>query len=164
MGRGLSELQRYILGRAEAKPRLYHAEVLAGYFGWVAVHPLRYDRHGMLTNPDNQHFSRKGIGAVKYRMTRTSLTRACQALERRGLVRCVLAGTSNWSGVEITPQGRAWLTGNRARRSPPRPGGGGLTVGPPRPAVRAGDAGHPAGPERAPHGVAAKAGPGTGAA
>jgi hypothetical protein len=118
MGRGLSELQRYILRGAEAKPRLYHAEVLAGYFGWVAVHPLRYDCHGKLTNPDRQHFSRKEIGAVKYRTTRTSLTRACQALERRGLVRCVLSKSSNWSGVELTARGRAWLAAHRVREGP----------------------------------------------
>jgi hypothetical protein len=84
MGRGLSELQRYILAEAAERDRLDHAEILAGYFGWQGRpgrnHSSRVGQGG---------FSRAGIGEQIYRKVMATLSRACRRLAQRGLVTCV---------------------------------------------------------------------------
>lgn len=45
MGRGLSDLQRYVLARAGEQERVYYADILEGYFGWRPRRPLR--RYGL---------------------------------------------------------------------------------------------------------------------
>lgn len=41
MGRGLSNLQRFIMAKAAEHKRLYYAEILAGYYGWEPARPIR---------------------------------------------------------------------------------------------------------------------------
>jgi hypothetical protein len=144
MGRGLSELQRHILMTAGCQRRVYYADVLERYFGWKpaprwgrTVRSLeRYrkgdttydengkravtaDEIGMLKNPGSQHFSRRTIGEATYSKTMATLSRACLRLERRGLVKCLQGACSHWAGVEITDQGREWLSANSAANLPP---------------------------------------------
>jgi hypothetical protein len=47
MGRGLSDLQRYILHEAGKRARVYHAEVMAGFFGFPSFREMRHDEDGM---------------------------------------------------------------------------------------------------------------------
>lgn len=131
MGRGLSELQRFILRRAGQVRRVYYADVLEGYFGWVPRQPIkrhgttrnaRYPATGMeqtppeqvgeLASPGRPHFSRSSIGDATYRKAMASLSRACLRLGKRGLVTCLTGNVSRWAGVEITDQGREWLSVN----------------------------------------------------
>jgi hypothetical protein len=129
MGRGLSDLQRYIVKRAASQPRVYYAELLEGYFGWKPQKPLEHwgkTRHrvfstdgstetpvelaGNLTRPANRHFSRRAIGEQKYRKAMVSLSRACLRLDRRGLVTW-LGSPGQCSAVEITAEGRKLAIG-----------------------------------------------------
>jgi hypothetical protein len=46
MGRGLSDLQRFILAQAGQRSRVYYPDVLAGSYGWKPVRPVRRYRAG----------------------------------------------------------------------------------------------------------------------
>jgi hypothetical protein len=115
MGRGLSRLQWFILKKATRQRRVYHCEVLAEYFGWkTSSHiscpePWKRDEEGLLENPGRHYFSPTEIGTKHYRVTRATLSRACARLEDRGLV-ISIARYSKWAGVEITDQGREFLS------------------------------------------------------
>jgi hypothetical protein len=117
MGRGLSELQRYILAEAGKHPRVYHAEVLAGFYGWRPRRPLARDAGGRLRFPGDPHFSPAQIGVARYRSTISVLSRACRSLEVRGLITCARGELSRWSAVEITGKGREWLSANSQEAS-----------------------------------------------
>src|SRR5262245_55582663 len=79
MGRGLSELQRYILAEAGKRPLVYYTDVLLGYFGWKPDRAvIRYGQHrsypaadkhpeGALVQPGGHVFSRGQIGEAEYR-------------------------------------------------------------------------------------------------
>ena len=103
MRRGLSELQHYIVAKAAAAPDfLYIGEILAGFFGWQPIRPIR-DQNGKRF----YCFSRKRIGKKRYGSTMATVSRACRRLEELGLVerRQGLA----WSGVRVTRKGRECL-------------------------------------------------------
>jgi len=123
MGRGLSDLQRYILDRAGKQRRVYYVEILEGYFGWAPEYEIgryslgRYENDhrgevGELVSPGSQHFSRKRIGEKTYRKVMATLSRSCKRLQARGLVTWLCGTYSYWSGVEITEEGRKWLSVN----------------------------------------------------
>ncbi len=99
MGRGLSELQRWILREARARGRLYYADICEGYFGWN-----RKPRGTLSENYNRQMFSRQAIGEKEYDRVMATISRSCLRLERRELVRC-LRGL-NWAAVEIAKGGR----------------------------------------------------------
>jgi hypothetical protein len=67
---------------------------------------------GQLVSPNEQKFSRKGIGEREYAKVMATLSRSVLRLEASGLVEWV--GGRNWSGVEITEAGRTWLSVNSA--------------------------------------------------
>jgi hypothetical protein len=82
MGRGLSELQRYMLRRAAELGKASRVDVLIGHFGWQ---PRR-----MVYRPGlawGKMFSPRRIGEKKYRSDQASLSRAWQRLVRRGLLK-----------------------------------------------------------------------------
>jgi hypothetical protein len=112
MTRGLSGLQRYILAEAGRRSRVYHAEVLAGDYGWRPRRPLVRDAGGQLRFPGDPHFSPAQVGVARYRSTISVLSRASRSLEDRGLITCARGGPSHWSAVEITDRGRGWLAAN----------------------------------------------------
>jgi hypothetical protein len=116
MGRGLSELQRFILRRASELRRLHYAEVLVEYFGWQPVGPwAALRRHaGDLAHPGAHRFDAAMIGHTRYHNTRSVLAQACRRLEARGLVTRWYGTTSHWQAVVITDAGRAWLTADAA--------------------------------------------------
>jgi hypothetical protein len=107
MGRGLSELQRYIVASAAMRDRLYYRDILEGYLRGkskrLAHQESDVGQHGAF-------FSRQRIGNLEYRRAMATLSRACQRLERRGLVRCVCGSWTHKPAVEITDIGRTWLT------------------------------------------------------
>jgi hypothetical protein len=128
MGRGLSDLQRYILAEAGTRNRLYTPEILAGFFQW----PPRYrmDRLpadqvsdwlppdycaklGDLEDPSWQYFSKRRIGRLRYARTMAVLSRSIRRLESRGLVTHLRGAYAQWNCVQITDTGREWLSVNR---------------------------------------------------
>jgi hypothetical protein len=128
MGRGLSELQCWILREASARPdgSLRYAEICCGFFGWTPdcryedgeffrEHPRTHRRSEVL--PGEHKFSREDIGARRYQAVMASLSRACKRLQHRGLATCIYGMYAHWSGVEITAQGRTYLSGNLKNNS-----------------------------------------------
>jgi hypothetical protein len=111
MGRGLSDLQRYILAEAGQRPRVYHAEVLVGFFGWRPQRPLVYDG-GQLLSPVSPRFFRARIGERQYEQATDAVQRACRLLENGGLVRRVKGARPAWVSLQITGKGREWLAAN----------------------------------------------------
>jgi hypothetical protein len=122
VGRGLSELQRYILAEAgkrqtlgqlrkvpdnrfrDSRFDLYVGEILHGYFGWKPHYPIRLKSD---ERDIGYHFSRREIGEATYRKTMTTLSRSIRRLEERGLVEYVKG--YSWTAVVITPTGRQEL-------------------------------------------------------
>jgi hypothetical protein len=122
MGRGLSDLQRFIVVKAATCNRLHYAEILVEYFGWKPNGRLHYGpEHGKDYAGEDlagrviggQHFSLKEIGEKRYRKTMATLSRTCTRLGQRGLVTCLCGRYALWSGVEITDKGREWLMVNK---------------------------------------------------
>lgn len=130
MGRGLSKLQRFILSEAGLRRRVYYADILMGFFGWKPRwKPHRYgderfpaetpEENGLLWAPNSQRFRPREIGEKTYRKVRATLTRSCQRLADRGLIVCYQGAYAHWSGVEITDQGKEWLSVNMVANLPP---------------------------------------------
>jgi hypothetical protein len=129
MGRGLSELQRYILTEAGKRQRVYYADILEGFFGWAPVKPIARwkagdvrggvpgypeeqipeNEVGSIKHPGHQYFSRRKIGEKNYRKVLATLSRTCLRLGQRGLVTCLRGTMGHWSGIEITDKGREQL-------------------------------------------------------
>jgi len=113
MGRRFSKLQRFILTRAAtADDYLLRSEILAEFWGWKPVSPIR--------GPEGKragrfHFSRRQIGEKRYASVMASLSRACRHLQERGLIE-QLEGLSG-IGLTITPKGRTWVNSETACRS-----------------------------------------------
>lgn len=115
MGRGLSELQKYIITTAATKEideyhpdgRLYNAEIFAGFYGWRSGY---YDNEGnfvphsspVIATP-NFHPG-KLIDRKKYNTAQVVVRKACDRLEKRGLVEGIVG--RSWAGVRITDKGR----------------------------------------------------------
>jgi hypothetical protein len=112
MGRGLSDLQRYVLAEAGKRSRVYYAEVLAGFYGWRPRRELARDAEGKLRSPGSWHFSPRKVGENRYNKAMAALSRACARLGTRGLVTCLKGVSSRWAGVEITDKGKEWLSVN----------------------------------------------------
>jgi hypothetical protein len=107
MGRGLSELQRYIVAKAATVERLHYAVILADYYGWRPVKRLHSRRSDLsLAYAPGQHFAPEQIGAAQYHRVMVTLGRACWRLHTRGLVTCLVGTKFKWSAVELTPEGR----------------------------------------------------------
>ncbi len=77
MGRGLSDLQRWILREACRRGQLEYVDIRREYFGWESTgkdQQLR-DRH-----------SPKDVGPEEYNRVMATISRSCRRLESRGLV------------------------------------------------------------------------------
>lgn len=134
MGRGLSDLQRFIMRRAGEQPQLAYAEVLVEYFGWPpATGTLRRGQDGLVRGGTHR-FDPDAIGRRRYHSTCVTLSQACRRLAARGLVTFRQGAQRRWSAVELTAAGRAWLAAAApapepaisplaAHRPPPRRGG-----------------------------------------
>jgi hypothetical protein len=106
MGRGLSELQRWILQEASGVDRLYYADICSGYFHWTRA------RNPGADLPGHQRFSRRTIGEQRYQAVMATLSRTCKRLWQRGLIEWPTAAQSHWAAVVVTDQGREWLKVN----------------------------------------------------
>jgi hypothetical protein len=100
MGRGLSDLQQWILRRAARQGQLYNHEILSGFYGW------RPSRRG--PRPEDIRFS-PGLVGQRYGSVRAAVSRACRRLEDRGLVTCFTQATRRWAAVAISEAGRHWV-------------------------------------------------------
>ncbi len=100
MGRGLSDLQRWILAEARKRDRLYHADICEKYYGWSR----KTDSRGNPLSIGSQHFSRSEIGGREYNRVMATISRSCLRLEKRGLVRCIRAMYGGWAGVMAVTQ------------------------------------------------------------
>jgi hypothetical protein len=144
MGRGLSDLQRFVVTEAGKRRRLYYADVLHHFFGFAPKpsrwggrvgleyhkqsggwdrygpewEPSSWEAGGELAHPGNQRFDPEEIGRNRYRSALASVSRACLRLSARGLVTCLRGSVSHWSGVEITDKGRELLSVNSGVISP----------------------------------------------
>jgi hypothetical protein len=128
MGRGLSNLQEFILSETNKLNRCYYADVLEKYYGWAPKKPIeRYgniytevisgkqeekptpeELVGQIRHPGRRYFSPKEVGLKEYRKVMASLCRACARLRERGLVECLQGTNGHWAGVELTNKGRVW--------------------------------------------------------
>lgn len=112
MGRGLSKLQRYILEQAASRERVHVPEILVGFFGWKTSIPSP----SKLTpgeRPPRVCFSRRDIGATRYRSVMASVSRSIRKLEERELIqRREYAFLKMWA-IRITDKGRERLSISR---------------------------------------------------
>jgi hypothetical protein len=96
MGRGLSNLQRWILSEARRRGWLEYDEIYQGYFGWRRTGPY-------WPNELRQTFSPRDIGEGEYNRVMATVSRSVRRLEERGLVRL----TGDYLGqLELTGAGR----------------------------------------------------------
>ena len=120
MGRGLSELQQFILvaglaGRESKETHtlpdgrilpagygcdLRHAKIMSGFYGFALAgrDSSSFARH---------HFSVKKIGPKQYAAAHAAISRAATRLAERGLVVCVSGYYARWAGVNLTDKGAA---------------------------------------------------------
>ena len=109
MGRGLSDLQRWILAEAQKRDRLYYFHICEGYYGWKR----RLDFYGRTPDdsPGPHKFSPAQIGEREYARVMSTISRSCDRLAKRDLVMCLVGKTSRWSAVEVTEKGAEYEQG-----------------------------------------------------
>lgn len=117
MGRGLSDLQKFILRKAARQPRVYYCEICEGFYNWEPKSWFGVkdgggfcrSKDGNLKYPGTQYFSRAEIGEKEYTRVMAAISRSCLLLQERGLVKCITVASSHWSGVVITEKGRQFI-------------------------------------------------------
>ncbi len=100
MGRGLSDLQRWILAEARKQDRLYYADICEKYYGWRR----KYHTWGDPFSVGCNKFYRSEIGHREYNRVMATISRSCRRLEKRGLVRCISGMYSRWAAVVAVRQ------------------------------------------------------------
>jgi hypothetical protein len=112
MARGLSDLQKFILREAAKKPvatqttcydMLCTYEICIGYYGWKP--------YGGKRSAADNNFDPDKIGRDKYNSVHVAIKKACDRLEKRGLVERGGNGRS-WTGVFLTDRGREFVKSN----------------------------------------------------
>jgi len=118
----LSGLQRTILRMAyanrcrESDPRkmdVYHSEVFQAVYGWVrvdgwasrAIHGSDVRTLHDSETIGSQHFSKRRIGAARYRTAHAAVSRAFARLQARGVVSRYNGTASHWAGAKLTDLG-----------------------------------------------------------
>ena len=77
MGRGLSDLQRWILREACRRGQLEYADIRRDYYGWESKQKDKQLR---------DRYSPSEIGAAEYNRVMATISRSCRRLEARGLI------------------------------------------------------------------------------
>ena len=86
----------------EAKTWLYNAEIFRGYYGWKPCNSVAYEEQWFANNL----FDPNEIGRTKYNAAHVAVKKACDRLEKRGLVECIRSYSSrSWAAVVITKKG-----------------------------------------------------------
>jgi DNA-binding MarR family transcriptional regulator len=98
--RGLSRLQRNILALIADKYRLDYAEILEVHFHFP---------HAPRARGGLYHAYRQRVGEKRYAKAMSSVSRACQRLEGRGLI-AINRGTPVL--IQLTPEGVGWVKAN----------------------------------------------------
>ncbi len=101
MGRGLSELQRFILKEADRAGDVAPPDILERYFGWKSTRRPR--------RPGGNRFSPREMGTDRYHKTMVTLSRSIRRLECRGLVQRATAVLGNRFRLRLTDKGKRWL-------------------------------------------------------
>ncbi len=95
MGRGLSELQRWILIKAGERAGLSYGEVCRDFYGW---------EKWKWSCIEGRCFDPKAIGEKEYHRVKSTISRAVKRLALRGLVaRCYSMD------IRLTEAGAEWL-------------------------------------------------------
>jgi hypothetical protein len=111
MGRGLSDLQRWILRQVYERGTISNTEICQDYFGWPEREPIYRVREGPWGDPILQcirgaGFSPERIGRRHYHVVTVTISRAIHRLARRGLVWWDHKTTG--SPMRLTEQGQEW--------------------------------------------------------
>jgi hypothetical protein len=111
MGRGLSDLQRWILRQTFERGTVTNAEICQGYFGWPDRQPAycirsRWDGEPVLQCIRSEAFSPQAIGHKHYHVVTVTISRAIHRLGRRGLV--WWDHKTSGSPMRLTEQGQEW--------------------------------------------------------
>jgi len=77
MGRGLSDLQRWILRQTCKRGQLEYADIRRDYFGWKSKQQDKQLR---------ERYSPQDIGEDEYNRVMATISRSCRRLEARGLI------------------------------------------------------------------------------
>ena len=92
MGRGLSDLQRWILRETCHRGQLEYADIRRDYFGWK---PKQKDQQL------RDRYSPQDLGADEYNRVMATISRSCRRLEARGLkVRRIRCEKAPYSGLD----------------------------------------------------------------
>jgi hypothetical protein len=118
MGRGLSDLQRWILREGTRRERVYYADILAGFFKFRPLDGIQHEdgkfttRSGQVVGLGSPKFCPDEIGRSAYRTALAVISRSCARLADRGLVTCLQGRYSRWAAVTLTDEGVAWVRNN----------------------------------------------------
>jgi hypothetical protein len=125
MGRGLSDLQRWILRECVAGDHvgMYYWHICLHYFKWPAHtqhQPNDFPQHFSVGNPI---FRSQDIGVKEYRRVMATISRSCARLQARGLIevsplRYKGSGAIAAGCVYITDAGKEWLSVNDVHNLP----------------------------------------------
>jgi hypothetical protein len=96
MGRGLSDLQRWILREARERGHLHARDICTDYFGWK---PPRYYGGSYAKT-----FRPEDIGRDEYNRVMATISRSLSRLEARGLIETW--GGPYYKGIKPTEVGR----------------------------------------------------------
>lgn len=121
MGRGLSDLQKWILIAASNAPEhssglaiLYYQDICMQYFGWLPGwmgYKWQYNpRHAQ---PGDHKFAKQLIGEKEYRRVMVTISKSVSRLKKRGLVTCYCGQVSHWAGLALTEKGKDLLVNSR---------------------------------------------------
>jgi hypothetical protein len=111
MGRGLSDLQRYILRETARQGIIFRVHILAGYFRWPSDYRIPQGDPGACGDK-TRYFSKHEIGQRRYEAGMASVSRAVSRLIQRGLLEEKRWAYHPGIGHELTVKGWEWLSVN----------------------------------------------------
>lgn len=121
MGRGLSELQLWILKAASEAPFentslgseriLSYKDIYMGYYGWKPKYPGAKYQYG-----DYHLFDRQQIGVKRHRQVLVTVHKSVYRLRERGLIELYVGCGVREKTIKLTDKGIELLV-NRARLS-----------------------------------------------
>lgn len=105
MGRGLSNLQRFIMEKVAQEGDIAPPDILQGFFGWKTARSPR--------QPGGNRFSPREMGMDRYHKTMVTLSRSIRRLEFRGLLQRAEPLWGNRFRLRLTDKGRCWVLRTR---------------------------------------------------
>jgi hypothetical protein len=125
MGRGLSDLQRWILRESAAGDNvgIWYWRICLDYFKWPANRQHQPKDFPATFSAGYPIFCIQDIGAKEYRRVMATISRSCARLQALGYatvnhIRYSGSGAIVAGGLYITDAGRAWLSVNEEANLP----------------------------------------------